>query len=38
MMLQYGIDGIVMNNLVFRDFKWNNEFRQIEPLAGDFDG
>lgn len=38
MMLQYGIDGIVLNNLSFRDFKWNNEFRQIEALVGDFDG
>ena len=38
MMLQYGIDGIVLNNLSFRDFKWNNDFRQIESLVGDLEG
>lgn len=36
--MQYGVDGIVLNNLKYRDFKWNNEFRQIESLLGDFEG
>ena len=37
-MHQYGIDGIVISNLALRDFKWNNEFRMIEPLFGDLEG
>jgi hypothetical protein len=33
-LISTGIEGIILSNLLYRDFKFNTEFKSIDPLSG----